>query len=155
MYILSETDNNVTKEQAECFEILKKFLQTCKSNAKSIELRDMAKICSINDYGIDTAANAAAFILNNISVIGICKKEQFGYGKKNPHAPFIYEYIFKYNDEDDNLGCLAFYKNPDTHAKIKWYIKTLHKDYMNRIIGKTKEVFWLSIDQKQLLEKLI
>lgn len=43
----------------------------------------------MTDYGIRDNIKALAFILN-ISIIGICKKEKFGYGK-NPNAPNVYE----------------------------------------------------------------
>lgn len=149
-YTLSVTDNDLTEEQKECFEIIMKFLRTCKSNMKSIELRDFAIPRSLADYNIDDSTKAISFILNEISIIGICKKQQFGYGK-NPDAPFIYEYIFEYKDKNGNLGCLAFYKNPDTKKKIKWYIKTLHKDDMSRKPYITTDIFWLPVEQKQLL----
>lgn len=139
------------EEQNECFQVFIKFLNTCKSSSKSIELWDKAKERSINDYGIDDTSKAIQFISEKISIIGICSKEQLGYGK-NPNSPYVYEYIFKYNDEDGNLGCLAFFKNPKLKAKIKWFIKSLHKDDLNRVADKSKEVFWLSSDEQKILQ---
>jgi len=144
-------DKDMTEEQNECFQIFIKFLNTCKSSSKSIELKDMAKERSINDYGIDDTSKAIQFILEKISIIGICPKEQLGYGK-NQNSPYVYEYIFQYNDEDGNLGCLAFFKNPILKVKIKWFIKSLHKDDLNRVVGKSKDVFWLLVDDQKKLQ---
>ena len=76
------------------------------------------------------------------------------YGK-NPHAPNVYECIFKYKDGNGQLGCLAFFRNPNPRERIKWYIKSLHKDDLNRIESTTKEVCWLSPDEQKLLMSTI
>ena len=69
-----------------------------------------------------------------------------------PNSPYVYEYIFKCNDESGNIGCLAFFKNPIPQNKIKWFIKSLHKDDLNIVIVESKEVFWLSLDDQKKLQ---
>lgn len=144
----------MTLEQAECFSTIKKFLSTCRSSDSSIDLRDLAIPDSSTSYNVTDSRKAVSFIINNISIRGICKKEQFGYGR-NPNAPYIYGYIFHYVDHNGELGYLAFYKNPIQKQKIKWYIKSLHKDRLDRIENESKEVYWLNEEEIKELDNIL
>lgn len=140
-------------EQNEILDKLISFLNSCISAAKTIELKDSEIAESFRDYKIDDTASAISFILNKINLIGMCPKNQFGYGKiKN--APFVYEYVFNLKDQPDSMGCLAFHKNPRNKTKIRILIKSLHKDYQNVIPymkNKNIEIEWFTREQ---IEKL-
>lgn len=141
------------EEKKENLSKLISFLNTCISAVNTIELQDFAIKESLRDYNIKDATSAISFIKNKIKFIGMCKKQQFGYGNiKN--APYIYEYIFQLNDLPYSLGCLAFYKNPRNKTKIRIFIKSLHKDYQNIIPyteNKNIEIEWFTSEQ---IEKL-
>lgn len=133
----------------ENLEELIRFLNTCISASYAIELKDSAIEASLRDYKIKDTASAISFIMNNILLIGMCKKKQLGYGK-NINAPFVYEYVFNLKTQRDSLGCLAFHKNPRNKTKIRIMIKSLHKDYQNLIPyneNKDIEVEWFNREQ--------
>ena len=139
----------MTQEQNDSFEILKKFLNSCRSAKGTIELKPMAVERATNDYKVFSSSLAVSFILEEVTPVGICKIEKFGY--KNPNASNIYEYLFLYEDCNNQLGCLAFHKNPNEREKIKWKIKSLHKDDLGRHLGVDKDVYWLDSENiKQL-----
>ena len=143
-------DNLSQEELKESIDALNKFLNTCKSSSQSIELRSLATEMSYKDYKIDNTSKAINYILSNIKIIGICGIKKLGYKDTTPN---VYEYVFNYQDSGGNLGCLAFYKNPNSKDKIKWYIKSLHKDYQNIRESTTIPVHWLNEQEVKLISK--
>ena len=136
-------------EKNEILSKLISFLNTCISASNTIELKDSAIDASFRDYMIKDTASAISFILNKINLLGMCKKQQFGYGKVKD-APFVYEYVFNLKAQPDSMGCLAFHKNPRNKAKIRILIKSLHKDYQNVIPymnNKEIEIEWFTKEQ--------
>ena len=136
-------------EKTENLEQLIKFLNTCISASNTIELKDSALAASLRDYKIKDASSAISFIMNNINIIGMCRKQKLGY-RENDTAPFVYEYVFNIKDQPESMGCLAFHKNPKNKTRIRIMIKSLHKDYQNvkpYKESKDIEIEWLNKEQ--------
>lgn len=137
------------EEKEENIQQLIAFLNSCISASKTIELKDSAIERSFRDYKIMDTNSAISFIKDSINIIGMCKKQQLGYGKIKD-APYAYEYVFQLKNEPNNLGCLSFHKNPKKQNKIKFQIKSLHKDYQDVIPNQKNEkidIVWLNQNQ--------
>lgn len=137
------------EEEIENLSQLVKFLNSCLSAQQTIELKDSSISESFRDYQIRDTSTAISFIKNKINIIGMCKKKPLAY-VQNADVPFVYEYIFVLKNDINNIGCLAFHKNPRKNGKIKLLIKSLHKDYQNVIPyqqNKILDICWLTYNQ--------
>lgn len=123
--------------------VKKSFLNSCQSARNSIDFWPAALRDALADYHLDSKEKIFSFILKEIEFIETCEVENLGYRKG---TPYVYGYVFRIKLKSDGIpGYLAFFRNPKLKDKIKWIVKSLHKDQnkkyavegdKNGIIGK-------------------
>lgn len=106
--------------------VKKSFLNSCRSASKSVDFWPAALSDALADYHLDSRGKIFSFILEEIEFMETCRIENLGYKEG---MPCVYGYIFRVKVKNNNIpGYLAFFKNPKQKDKIKWIVKSLHKD---------------------------
>lgn len=124
----------ITDEQNE---VLKKFLNSCKSAKKSIKFWPIAQKDSAEQFKLFSDDQIFDFILNSIEILDAEKNQFLNYTEG---GPIVYEYVFYIKETiTGKLGCLAFYHEPEyCKSRIKWQVKSLHYDITGKKIENYK-----------------
>lgn len=131
------------------YKVLNDFFNRCISAKKTIKFTGDGLHEAQESYNLYNESDCIEFILNKVkgNVIAICEPQHLHYDER---LPIVHEYVFIYKLEDDEKGCLAFFKNPRENDQIKVKVKSLHKNYQDKEF-EDKHVIYLELEEKMNL----